>query len=89
MARPKPIVLKDYYRGYYTEEILYSDSITVLTYRGRPVSYRVINTLTGTIQYPKTASTSPAFIRKLAAELNALHSTVDFEATEWKPNIRE
>lgn len=84
--RPKPTILAQFNRGYYQEEVLKANSISYLTYRGEPVNYRVVNTLTGTIQYPKTSSVNPAFIRKLAENLNNLYKTQDFSVMTIKGN---
>lgn len=87
MARPKPTILMSLPRGYFTDEILAAESVTILTYQGKPVNYRITNQLDDRIQYPKTASVNPAWIRRLAGDLNAAYNTTDFAATEWKPDI--
>jgi hypothetical protein len=80
IGRPAPQVLNTHTRGWFQEETLAAESITFLAYQGRPVSYRVTNTLTGQKQYPKTAATNPHFVKKLANSLNELYNTTDYSA---------
>ena len=84
MARPKPRILFDSPRGYKTDQILYADSIYILTYNDRPVNYRIVDLLTNKIQYPKTTSVHRANIKRLADELNTLHNTTGFAIKEMK-----
>lgn len=79
MARPKPtIIIAKTSKEYFATEILATESITSLTYDGKPVSVRTHDLLTGKFTYPKVSSANPGHIQNLADKLNTQFNTDKF-----------
>lgn len=87
MSRKKPKVLLesiDNNSGNATQ-ILYSESLYVVLYKGKPFNLKLVNKM---FDYPgpkykKTSFTNYAHARNLAARLNALYGSEDFTVSEF------
>lgn len=82
MSRPKPNILLDWTdpKTYRSEQVLESDAIYAVFYKGKPINLRSLNSL---LNYPgpkyrKTAFPSPGHAFNLADKLNKLFKTKDF-----------
>lgn len=83
MSRPKPKILASYThpKSFRTQEVLESDAIYAVFYKGKPINVRTANSV---INYPgpkykRVAFPSAGHAFNLAEKLNALFKTDQFQ----------
>lgn len=83
MSRPKPKVLLEYTnkKTYKTEQVLESDAIWAVFYKGQPVNLKtssLVSSYPGP-KYKKVSFSNPGHAHNLATKLNKLFSCDDFK----------
>jgi hypothetical protein len=82
MSRPKPSVLLEYISSsnYKCEQILVSEAIWAVFYKGKPFNLKSFNSLTNYPgpKYKKTSFSNPGHAFNLAKKLNSTFKTTDF-----------
>ena len=83
MSRPKPKVLLEYTnkKTYKTEQVLESDAIWAVFYKGQPVNLKtssLVSSYPGP-KYKKVSFSNPGHAHNLATKLNKLFSCNDFK----------
>jgi hypothetical protein len=83
MSRPKPKVIKEYTdnKTYKTEQVLESDAIWAVFYKGSPFNLKSFNSLTNYPgpKYKKVSFSNPGHAHNLAKKLNEMFKSNDFE----------
>jgi hypothetical protein len=83
MSRPKPRVLLETInkKTYKTDQILESEAIWAVFYKGQPFNLKSFNSLTNYPgpKYKKVSFSNPGHAINLAKKLNTLFNTKDFE----------
>lgn len=86
MSRPSPTVLLEYTdpKNYKSEQILKSDAIYAVFYKGNPINLRTVNKL---VDYPgpkyrKSSFSNPGHAFNLQEKLNKMFKTSDFSVVE-------
>jgi hypothetical protein len=83
MSRPKPTILLDYTnpRTYKTEQVLSSEAIWAVFYKGKPFNLKSSNSLTNYPgpKYKKTSFSNPGHAHNLAKKLNTTFKCKEFE----------
>lgn len=86
MSRPKPKVLLEYInkKTYKTEQILESDAIWAVFYKGEPFNLKSFNSLTSYPgpKYKKVSFSNPGHAINLAKKLNQMFGCQDFEVVK-------
>jgi len=86
MSRPKPKVLLEYTnkKNYRTEQILESEAIWAVFYKGEPFNLKSFNSLTNYPgpKYKKVSFSNPGHAINLAKKLNIMFNTKDFEVVK-------
>ena len=82
MSRPKPTVLLEHVNreSYKTEQILESEAIWAVFYKGKPFNLKsgsMVSSYPGP-KYKKVSFSNPGHARNLAKKLNALFNTQEF-----------
>jgi len=82
MSRPKPTVLLEHVNreSYKTEQILESEAIWAVFYKGKPFNLKrgsMVSSYPGP-KYKKVSFSNPGHARNLAKKLNALFNTEEF-----------
>jgi hypothetical protein len=83
MSRPKPKVLLEYTnkKTYKTEQVLESDAIWAVFYKGQPVNLKtssLVSSYPGP-KYKKVSFSNPGHAHNLASKLNKLFSCDEFK----------
>lgn len=82
MSRPKPNVLLEYTNSsnYKCEQILDSEAIWAVFYKGKPFNLKSFNSLTNYPgpKYKKTSFSNPGHALNLAKKLNKTFKSTDF-----------
>lgn len=83
MSRPKPKVLLEYTnkKSYKTEQVLESDAIWAVFYKGQPVNLKtssLVSSYPGP-KYKKVSFSNPGHAHNLATKLNKMFSCDDFK----------
>jgi hypothetical protein len=86
MSRPKPKVLLEYANkeNFKVEQILESDAIWAVFYKGQPFNLKsgsLISSYPGP-KYKKVSFSNPGHAYNLAKKLNKLFKTIDFEVVK-------
>jgi hypothetical protein len=83
MSRPKPRVLLETTnkKTYKTDQILESEAIWAVFYKGQPFNLKSFNSLTNYPgpKYKKVSFSNPGHAINLAKKLNSMFNTKDFE----------
>ena len=83
MSRPKPTVLIEHTnkQNFKTEQVLASDGIWAVFYKGKPFNLKTSNVITNYPgpKYKKVSFSNPGHAHNLAKKLNSLFETTDFE----------
>jgi len=83
MSRPKPKVLLETTnkKTYKTDQILESEAIWAVFYKGQPFNLKSFNSLTNYPgpKYKKVSFSNPGHAINLAKKLNSMFNTKDFE----------
>lgn len=86
MSRPKPKVLLEYTnkKNYKTEQILESDAIWAVFYKGEPFNLKSFNSLTSYPgpKYKKVSFSNPGHAINLAKKLNQMFGSNDFQVVK-------
>lgn len=86
MSRPKPKVLLEYVnkKNYKAEQILESEAIWAVFYKGEPFNLKSFNSLTSYPgpKYKKVSFSNPGHAHNLAKKLNATFDTEDFQVVK-------
>jgi len=83
MARPEPEILKTYELECGTVwDVLYSDSLFIITYQGRPCGIRQHKRLTHGYKYSKLSYTNLGNAEAQCRKMNARFNTTDFAVLE-------
>jgi len=86
MSRPKPKVLLEFVnkKTYKTEQILESDAIWAVFYKGEPFNLKSFNSLTSYPgpKYKKVSFSNPGHAINLAKKLNQIFGCQDFEVVK-------
>tara|TARA_B110000503_G_scaffold138113_1_gene223643 strand:+ start:1390 stop:1677 length:288 start_codon:yes stop_codon:yes gene_type:complete len=82
MSRPKPKVLLEFTNGrtYKNEQVLESDAIWAVFYKGKPFNLKSANALTSYPgpKYKKTSFSNPGHAHNLAKKLNGMFKCSEF-----------
>lgn len=82
MSRPKPIVKLEYINNttYKCEQILESEAVWAVFYKGKPFNLKSSNSLANYPgpKYKKTSFSNPGHAHNLSKRLNKMFKTVDF-----------
>lgn len=91
MSRPKPTVLLEAINknSYKAEQILESEGIFSVYYRGRPINIRTLSTI---VSYPgpkykKSSFSNPGHAFNLAERLNKIFNTKDFQVVKHTDHV--
>lgn len=83
MSRPKPVVLMQHVnkKTFKTTDVLDSDAIWAVFYKGHPINLRSSSIVARTIapKYKKVSFSNKGHAFNLASKLNSLFSTNDFK----------
>jgi hypothetical protein len=83
MSRPKPDVILEYTnrKTYKSEQILDSEAIWAVFFKGKPFNLKSFNSLTNYPgpKYKKTSFSNPGHAFNLAKKLNEMFKSQDFE----------
>ena len=83
VSRPKPQVLLEYIdkKTYKAEQILESDAIWAVFYKGEPFNLKSFNSITSYPgpKYKKVSFSNPGHARNLAKKLNITFNCYDFQ----------
>jgi hypothetical protein len=86
MSRPKPNVLLEHInkKNYKSEQILESDAIWAVFYKGKPFNLKSSNSLTSYPgpKYKKVSFSNPGHAINLAKKLNLTFGCQDFQVVE-------
>jgi hypothetical protein len=86
MSRPKPKVILEYTNkeNYKVEQILESDAIWAVFYKGQPFNLKSSNLVTNYPgpKYKKVSFSNPGHAHNLAKKLNKLFKSNDFEVVK-------
>ena len=93
MSRPKPTVLLEHVNreSYKTEQILESEAIWAVFYKGKPFNLKsgsMVSSYPGP-KYKKVSFSNPGHARNLAKKLNALFQCEDFEVYTLTSGAKE
>lgn len=86
MARPKPQVLLEHTdKNFRSEQVLESEAIYAVCYKGSPINLKSFNNLTdsGSAKYKKTSFSNEAHCINLASRLNQKFKTNDFTVVKF------
>ena len=82
MSRPKPKVLLEFTNGrtYKNEQVLESDAIWAVFYKGKPFNLKSANALTSYPgpKYKKTSFSNPGHAHNLSKKLNSMFKCSEF-----------
>ena len=83
MSRPKPTVILEHVnkKNYKSDQILQSEAIWAVFYKGKPFNLKTSNVITNYPgpKYKKVSFFNPGHAHNLAKKLNSLFETTDFE----------
>jgi hypothetical protein len=86
MSRPKPKILLEYTnkKNYRTEQILESDAIWAVFYKGEPFNLKSASSISNYPgpKYKKVSFSNPGHAINLAKKLNSMFNTTDFQVVK-------
>lgn len=86
MSRPKPKILLEFTnkKNYRTEQILESDAIWAVFYKGEPFNLKSASSISNYPgpKYKKVSFSNPGHAINLAKKLNSMFNTTDFQVVK-------